>query len=119
MVPYPDLSPLRTRAHTHTHTHTHTGRIKCAPKRQNKEEVFLDGVFTAFGFDYEGQTVNIEKEVVSMEGSIRMMNATMKSQNAIIESMQHTMMMAAQRQDENMLRLQNEIASLKQTTRVS
>ena len=97
----------------------HTVRLKCAPKRQNKEDVFINSVFTAFGFKYEGQSVNLEKEVISMEGSIRRMTAMMESQNGTIESMQHAMLMAAQRQEENMLRLQNEIASLKRTTRVS
>ena len=104
---------------THTHTHARAVRLKCAPKRQNKEDVFINSVFTAFGFKYEGQSVNLEKEVISMEGSIRRMTAMMESQNGTIESMQHAMLMAAQRQEENMLRLQNEIASLKRTTRVS
>ena len=98
-----------------------------------KEESFISRVFEEFGFDRnEGKTTNkiaSETDVVSIDETIRKMAATMKNQRkqqvmeaetirnmaATIERMQHTMEVAAQRQEGNLQRLQDEIASLKQT----
>jgi hypothetical protein len=99
-----------------------------------KEESFISRVFEEFGFDRnEGKTTNKtasdETNVASIDETIRKMAATMKNQRkqqvmeaetirnmaATIERMQHTMEVAAQRQEGNLQRLQDEIASLKQT----